>query len=321
MVVLDQPTSSRHRLSFHGQGSTYFGIWIVNALLTMFTLGLYYPWARAATLRYFYQESELAGSRFQFHGTGREMFIGFIKAVGIIIGLYILLFAFASMGGIMAFLGFLLFFGGFLALIPFAIHGSAKYRASRTSWRGVHFGYRGNLSELVTECLVGGFLTLITFGIYSFWLICRIRRYVLGHMRFGNIEFSYRGEGITLLGITLLGYFLSAITLGIYLPWFVKDLLNFYINNIEARQDGNLLRLRSKVSGGGFFVLFIVNFLLIVFTLGLATPWVAVRTLEYVMRNIEIDGNFQPDNIRQTEAEYRDATGEDMSDIMDIGIV
>nr|WP_290933665.1 DUF898 family protein [Haliscomenobacter sp.] len=91
MEILDD---QNRQLSFWGEGSKLFGIFIVNMLLTLLTLGLYYPWARAATLKYLYQETEFEGSRFTFHGTGKEMFVGFIKAVGIILALYLVLFIF-----------------------------------------------------------------------------------------------------------------------------------------------------------------------------------------------------------------------------------
>ena len=74
------------QVTFYGEGAKLFGIYIVNILLTLVTLGLYYPWARAALLKYMYEESEFEGSRFTFHGTGKEMFIGFIKAIGIFPG-------------------------------------------------------------------------------------------------------------------------------------------------------------------------------------------------------------------------------------------
>ena len=85
-------TNTPSKLQFHGTGAALFGIQFVNILLTMVTLGLYYPWAKAATLRYMYQETDFLGTRFAFHGTGREMFLGFIKTVGIIIALYSLYF-------------------------------------------------------------------------------------------------------------------------------------------------------------------------------------------------------------------------------------
>lgn len=323
MEVLDHPIASRHdehhEISFHGNGGQYFGIWIVNLLLTLVTVGLYYPWARAATMKYFWQETELAGSRFQFHGTGQEMFVGFIKAIGIVLGLYFV-FGMSMWLGI-PIIGSLVFFFGMLALIPIAIHGATRYRMSRTSWRGVHFGYRGDLQALVRECVVGGLLTLVTFGIYSFWLTCKIRQYVIGHIRFGNIQFEWRGRGGELFGITIAGYLLTILSLGIYSFWWMRDVFRFYIDNIHATQDGRRLSLRSTATGGGFFGLIVVNFLLLIFTLGLATPWVTVRTLEFVFHHIEIDGAFDPNSLRQTEEDYRDATGDDMADMLDLGIV
>ena len=34
-----------HRIVFTGKASEYFGIWIVNVLLTILTLGIYSAWA------------------------------------------------------------------------------------------------------------------------------------------------------------------------------------------------------------------------------------------------------------------------------------
>lgn len=321
MEILDQPYSNQaqRQINFYGSGSKFFAIWIVNALLTVVTLGLYYPWARAATLRYFYEETALENSRFRFHGTGAEMFLGFIRAVGIIVLLYLMALALSSMGGLMTLLGILLFFGGGLALLPYALHGAAKYRASRSSWRGIHFGYRGNLGELIRICFVGGFLTLITFGIYWYWLTCSIRRYMVGNLRFGNIEFKHHGDGATLFGIHFGGIILTFLTLGIYVFWYQKDVFNFYVNNLSASQNGKQIQFRSKATGGGFLVLMVVNLLLLFFTLGLAFPWVIMRTMRFAIENIEINGVFNLDELVQTEAEYKDATGEDLVDMMDLG--
>ena len=108
-----------YKLSFNGQGKTYFGIVIINWLLTIITLGIYYPWAKAKNLQYIYGATALNNDRFAFHGTGREMFIGFIKAVvivGILYGIFPL-FQFLEMpilGGVIfyfAVIGRSLYFG------------------------------------------------------------------------------------------------------------------------------------------------------------------------------------------------------------------
>ena len=74
--------------TYHGDGTELFKIYIVNWLLTILTLGLYYPWAKASILKYNYQHTEFDGSNFTFHGTGKEMFRGFIKVVAVIGILY-----------------------------------------------------------------------------------------------------------------------------------------------------------------------------------------------------------------------------------------
>lgn len=311
-----------HKISFHGDGAKLFRIYILNILLTILTLGLYYPWAKAALLQYLYQETEFKDSRFAFHGTGREMFIGFIKALGILVIIYTLLIAAVLSRNSLVFItGFLVFYILLFLLIPIAIHGSLRYRTSRSSWRGIHFGYRGDRNELVRLFFTGGLLTICTFGIYFFWLIIKLRKYIFQNLRFGNLRFSFEGEGSAYLMLHLKGYFLTIITLGIYVFWYVRDLFNYYIDNIRLYQDHKVLKFRSTATAGDYFKLIIVNFLIIILTLGLGTPWAIVRAFEFITGNVIIEGALDADAIRQTEENYTDATGEDLADIIDIGLV
>ncbi|OYY07964.1 MAG: hypothetical protein B7Y66_11820 [Sphingobacteriia bacterium 35-36-14] len=50
----------------------------MNMILTTITLGLYYPWAKARTLHYFYGNTVFNEQPFIFTGTGSQMFKGFI---------------------------------------------------------------------------------------------------------------------------------------------------------------------------------------------------------------------------------------------------
>jgi uncharacterized membrane protein YjgN (DUF898 family) len=308
-----------YKLEFHGSGKDFFAVTIVNWILTIITLGFYYPWAKARKLQFLYGATSLNGDSFSFHGTGKEMFKGFIKAILIFITLYGLLFLFLYLK--LAFVGILLFYLGFLAIFPLAIHGSYRYRMSRTSWRGIRFGYRGNKKELTINFLKWLFFTIITFGIYSSWMSINIRKYVLGNIRFGDIEFEYNGDGADYFVLNLKGYFLTIFTLGIYLFWWQKDLFEYYIDNLTLNKDEKEINLNSTVTGGGFLKLGIVNLLLIVFTLGLGYSWVVSRTLKYIFDNIELQGNIDLNAINQTEEDFKDATGEDVSDFLDLDFV
>src|SRR3970040_1427298 len=80
------------QLSFHGSGGSLFGIHIVNVLLTLITLGIYYFWGKVRVRSYLLSQSEFEGDRFSYHGTGKELLIGWLKAMlvfGVPVGLLV----------------------------------------------------------------------------------------------------------------------------------------------------------------------------------------------------------------------------------------
>lgn len=108
------------------EGAELFKIWIVNLLLQIVTLGFYYPWGKANQLQYLYGHTVFENDPFQFHGTGKEMFVGFIKAIlciVVIVGIFTML---TFMG--FQVLAFLVYILSLTAIIPLVIHGSYRYR-------------------------------------------------------------------------------------------------------------------------------------------------------------------------------------------------
>ena len=221
----------------------------------------------------------------------------------------------------MAIIGGLVFYVGILLLIPVAIHGSQRYRLSRTSWRGIHFGYRGDLKEFMKLYLGHGFLAVITFGIYGAWFRVKMREYVYGHTRFGNVEFKFTGNGADLFIIRLKGFFLCIVTLGIYSFWYFKELAEFEFKNIKINQNGEEINMRTTFTAGRIFEMIFLNYLIIIFTLGLGTGIAINRFMRAAFENIEFDRAIDPDALMQTEAEYKDATGDDLAGMLDISIV
>ncbi|WP_188502874.1 YjgN family protein [Pontibacter amylolyticus] len=321
-TLLEKEKQTTH-FSFTGRGSEYFAIEIVNIVLTIVTLGLYYPWAKAKSLQYLYRKTELAGTPFVFHGTGKEMFIGFIKGLGVFLVLYaILIYGFISEDPGTLLIAYGVFLLGLLAILPLALHGMMRYRTSRTSWRGIHLGYRGELSDMYSTYLIGFFLTILTLGIYGSWFVVKLRKQMIDNVRFGNVRLRYVGDGGDLFLIHVKGYFLSVFTLGIYLFWYTKNLLHFYVNNIVVLQeDGTYSRLQCQVSGWDVLKLTVGNILIVIFTLGLGIPLTTTRTMSLIMNNTVMSGQFDADALVQTEEAYDSATYESMSDMMDIGVI
>ncbi len=310
---------NKNELSFHGNGSKYFGIIIVNMLLMIITLGLYYPWAKSDKLKYLYGEAEFNGSRFAFHGTGKEIFKGFLKLMVFMILIYGIIIAFTFMGKPM--LGVLIAYLGIFAIVPLAIHGSLKYRMSRTSWRGIHFGYRGDLKELNKLFFKNLLLTIIKFGIYGSWMAMKLRNYTLSNVRFGNVKIRREAAGSEYFFMNLRGYLLSIITLGIYSFWWINESFEFYVDHLSIDQNEKSTKLKATTTGGGFFKVMVSNFFLVAFTLGFASAWAELRLYRYIFANIKFEGSLDADAIIQTEEDYKDASGDDASDFFDIGII
>jgi uncharacterized membrane protein YjgN (DUF898 family) len=184
-------------LTFHGSGGSLFGIHIINIFLTLLTLGVYFFWGKAKVRNYLFGQSEFAGDRFAYHGTGRELFTGFLKAA-IIFGAISALFRGAPLipGGIAVKIGaMLLGYALLLTVIPLAMVGSRRYRLSRASWRGIRFSFRGKTNAFIKLFVRGILLTGLTFGIYYPFFITRQYAYMTDGSYFGNRKFAFDGEG------------------------------------------------------------------------------------------------------------------------------
>jgi uncharacterized membrane protein YjgN (DUF898 family) len=145
-------------LTFKGNGAEYFKIWIVNILLMIITLGLYYPWAKVRNNRYFYGNSELEGRSFEYHATGKRLFIGYLISMSVLI-LYIVIQSVSPVGSGLVLLAFLLG-------LPWIVWRSLQFNMRMTSFSNVRFGFDASLSQAyVNYLLIPIGLMLVLYGI------------------------------------------------------------------------------------------------------------------------------------------------------------
>ncbi len=297
--------------SFSGEGSRYFGIWAVNTILTILTLGIYYPWAKAAKRKYVWNESQLNEHRFVFHGTGMEMFRGFIIVYVLFVGLLVLTFKF----------NFAIFLFYLIAalVMPLGIFGAWRYRASRTSYRGIHFYFDGNMKEFLLLYYKNLIFVIITVGIYLPWMRVSIMNYLFDHTSLGDVAFSFSGKGEDLFIINLLGLILPPVTFGLYASWYTANRFDFLFNNINLHHKGEVHPMFSDIKGWDILKTNFVNVLMIIFSLGLAFPWAYVRIMKLYYANVQILGDIDWDDIEQVGEKYINAAGDDLLDILDTG--
>jgi uncharacterized membrane protein YjgN (DUF898 family) len=308
------PAADR-QLLFHGSTGSLFVIHAVNVLFILLTLGVYYFWGKARVRGYLFGQSELEGDRFAFHGTGKELFIGFVKGVVVfgvpVVALSILPQVYGAPDQVVNALASLLWLIGLL-LVPVAMVGARRYRLSRTSWRGIRFSFRGSIREFMGIFVGGSILTSLTLGIYYPFFVTRRQAFMVSHSYFGSRKFDFDGRGRVLLGPFLAMIVLFLPTLGLAWFWFSARRYRFFMEHTRF----GATRFRSTVSGGGLAWLQISSFVAIIVTLGLAWPWAVVRGVRFYFRHLTLQGGLDVSDVHQ-DARAASATGEGLAGLLD----
>ncbi|MCL1049980.1 DUF898 domain-containing protein [Shewanella abyssi] len=123
------------QFKFHGNGTEFFGIWIVNVLLSIVTLGIYSAWAKVRTNNYFYGNTELDGDRFEYLAQPMQLLIGRMIALVVVIGWSVLNVTHPLAGGVTAVL--------IAFIVPFLAVRNARFDARVTRFRNVRFDFKG----------------------------------------------------------------------------------------------------------------------------------------------------------------------------------
>ncbi|MBI3458427.1 MAG: DUF898 domain-containing protein [Candidatus Rokubacteria bacterium] len=307
----------RRQLSFHGAGGSLFGIHLVNLLLTLVTLGVYYFWGKTKVRRYLWSQTEFDGDRFAYHGTGKELLIGALKAILVFGVPSVLLNVVPALGwGVAAKVGAgVAAYALFLVFFPLAIVGARRYRLSRTSWRGIRFSFRGRAADFIKLFTGGALLSLVTLGLYYPYFVARRHAFLVSHAYYGNERFGFDGRGRDLFRIYAWVLLLSLPTLGLYWFWFQARKQRYLWDHTSV----GTARFHSTVTGRDLFVLTLVNVLLLIPTLGLAAPWVIVRNARFACRYLTLEGAVDLARIQQ-EAQLASATGEALAGFLDTGL-
>ena len=304
-----------HRFRFHGQGWPLCGIYVVNLFLSLVTLGIYYFWGKVKVRNYLLSHIELEGDCFEYHGTGKELLMGFLKAL---ILFFIPLFALNSgpellgAGPVIRAVAAGLAYGVIMVFIPIAMVGARRYRLSRTSWRGIRFSFRGEAWDFLTIFAFGTFLSTITLGFYYPFFDARRYGFMISHSFFGNRKFSFNGRGRDLFRPFLVALLLTLPTLGFYWFWFGAKKQRYYWQHTTSGPNG----FRSTVTGRALMNLHVGNFLIAVFTLGLGWPWIITRKIRFGCKYLTLEGPLTLAEVQQ-EAQKAVATGEAMSSFLD----
>ncbi|TWB21252.1 uncharacterized membrane protein YjgN (DUF898 family) [Nitrospirillum amazonense] len=346
----DSPAQgSSHAFRFHGTGREYFPIWIVNLLLTIVTLGVYSAWAKVRTQRYFHEATELAGARFGYHARPLSILIGRIIVLVLFVP-YIILVKMQS--------PYALVFALLLVLAsPWLVVKALRFRLRVTSYRGVRFSFsheKGVMAGAYLRFLGLPFLGGLSLGLLFPYVIHQQYRWMVDNSRYGatplrmapavgrfyllsvilGAAFLVFGGGIaaiiipiaqaakvdadmsavhyaTFLLIPFLyaGLFLVAIAIGLK-----------FLQTVVERTALSDLSLSAGWRVGPYVLLQFTNFLLMIFTLGIAYPWVRCRTARYMLERVTVHAPTGLDHFVAGAQDETGAFGDQAAAFFDIDI-
>jgi uncharacterized membrane protein YjgN (DUF898 family) len=316
----DPVAPGAHRLSFHGTGGALFGIYLQNLLLSIVTLGIYSFWGRTRVRQYLWSQTEIAGDRLAYHGTGKELLSGWAKAMGVLMLAYLVTFVVIPLAlrpalgpEVGTAVGVLVFYALFVLLIPVAVVGARRYRLSRTSWRGIRCSFHGRIRDLLKLYVSGFVIQLVTLTLYSPIYRNDVRRFFTAHTRFGSLPFEYDGRGYDLFRRYVLSLLLTIPTLGLCWFWYAAAQDRYYWEHTIVGG----ARFHSTVTGGSMLGLAVKSLLLIVFTLGLGAPWAMVWIQRYRCDTLSLASELDLSAVTQ-QAQAASGVGEGFATAFDV---
>jgi uncharacterized membrane protein YjgN (DUF898 family) len=248
--------------SYDGRAGELFKIVLANLMLTFITAGTYRFWAKTRVRRYFLSRASFLGDRLEYTGTGKELFLGFLIILAILMPVYIV-YQFVSNAtfGTSAFAAIQVgYFVLFYFLFFVATYRARRYRLSRTMWRGIRGGQTGSAMLYAIHGMLWSTITVLTFGLAYPVMRLKLQAYKTDRMTFGNRTFSFDG-GIGPLFATWLLPWLGLVVAATPFALLMMDI------DFDALTTGNSTNLPDMTgTRGAFGILMIVGIAIFLLT-------------------------------------------------------
>jgi uncharacterized membrane protein YjgN (DUF898 family) len=330
------------RFEFRGNATDFFAIWFVNLLLSLITLGIYSPWAKVRNNQYIYGNTFLGEHPFEYTAKPFRILIG--RAI-VIVG-YAAFFISArldypAVGGPICLL--------FILALPFLIRQAIVFRMKYTRFHGLNFKCTASVRSYYGFFALHFLLIIITLGFILPYTLNRFKKLIINNANYGDGEFYYDGGagsfymaylkvflvslavfpvvGILMgisaaLGFNLLSFLLLGVTYLIVILYSLvsRGLLDAWIGN--AVYNNTVLKDYKMTNSWKALPLawiYLSNFFILSFTLGLMYPWTKIRLIRYKLKNIGFESLSLDDFSGEADTD-KSALGEETADFFDFDI-
>ncbi len=319
--ALENEKGSSYYCEFSGSTAEYFRIWIVNAFLTVITLGVYAAWAKVRTRRYFYANTKLDGESFDYMANPAAILKGHLIVAACFI-VFLIGQRYNTIISVVA-------VGAFFAILPFLIYKSLRFFTHNSSYRNIRFRFTGSLGQSYVRYLLVPLVSPLTMGlIYPYWVFLR-KHFFFGNLALGTTTSSFKGRAHKVQKIYVRAFFLSGCVgviyklfssiminvsaglpdnpivvlpgilfyyCGIFFLYSIVELFirarlnNFFWNNTSLGSIGFISTLKARE----MILIRVTNIIAIIISAGLLTPWAKIRKTRYILDNLRIikDGDF-----------------------------
>jgi uncharacterized membrane protein YjgN (DUF898 family) len=281
------------RLSFGGAPGKMVELQASYLLLTLATLGIYHFWGKSKKRAYLWSRTLLDGEPWEYRGHGKELFVGFLTAVAVLIPIIVLFQLGAKLIPVeprfrslldATLVGICLLF-----LRDFARHRALRYLVGRSAWKGVCGILAGSSARFARSSLGLWAITLATLGITYPLLRERQREMLLNNLWLGSQPLEYQGGVGAYYRSYLLCWLLAIPTLGLSMLWFRAH--EYRITAARCRLGG--LRFALEIVGSELLWLRASNVALVLLTFGVGATWARGRTLGFFSRHLQVLGQLE----------------------------
>ncbi|HEX4855001.1 YjgN family protein [Arenimonas sp.] len=349
------PGPVRHPLQFHGNAKEFFGIWFVNLVLSVLTLGIYSAWAKVRTERYFYGNTRLAGAPFEYLADPIAILKGRLIAYAVAIGLGLS----AHFQVWSVYIPLILFV---LVMFPWLIHRTLRFRARYSAWRGLRFRFVEGVYEAYVNFMFRPALQIITAYMVLPWVRMHQHDYTVTGHRFGGKRFRFAGDlgtyyipflisiglgfaAYVLLVIAMIGFAFLASAMGgdadsnqklsegamagMLLPIVFVYLALLALPIYLRTKHMNLMWRYASLGGHRFectlrardmIWIYFSNGVAIVASVGLLVPWAMIRIARYRAQHFALLADGELDHFVAEAERAEGAAGSELMDALDMDV-
>ena len=343
--------------SFTGNATEYFKIWVVNIALTLLTLGVFSAWAKVRSHRYFYGNTYLDGSSFEY----------LASPIAILKGRTIAVSFFACYWIAVNFIPFLMLpvVLVFLFAFPWVVVRSMTFRARNTCYRNLRFGFNGGYAEVVKTFILWPILIPFTIGLIWPYIHYKQKRMLVANSEFGDTAFAFKAEPKQFYQIYVVAM-IMVMVIPIVFSLVAMIMQTVFPELAELRQNGNLDgqsnwlaislmavsmlgvialqylayvfvktrianltysssvvgdgRLESRLTVAGMMWIYFSNVIAIILSVGLLVPWAKIRLARYRAEHTSLHARGGLDEYRGGVQHSGSALGEEAGEIFDMDI-